>query len=185
MRWKVPFFQNNGNDDSNRMVEETYGFRSKQHPDQYKELETFGKDLCNIVRLSGTNEKRYPKSNSSPDVFIFANKTDNRYKASLEQYKKLLKENVKKTYKELTDRLEKPINFETKNIAKKLDLVETVECLTKNLHNSKDHKENFPCHFINSPKSEIGKVSKVKLEKINQARIKYLDIDQWKTQVVQ
>ena len=130
-------------------------------------------------------KKRYPKSNSSPDVFIFANKTDNIYKASLEQYKKLLKENVKKTYKELTDRLEKPINFETKNIAKKLDLVETVECLTKNLHNSKDHKENFPCHFINSPKSKLGKVSKVKLEKINQARIKYLDIDQWKTQVVQ
>ena len=48
----------------------------------------------------------------------------------------------------------------------------------------KDHKENFqaslPCCLINPSKSELGKVSKVKLEKINQTLIKNLDVNQWK-----
>ena len=83
--------------------------------------------------------------NSSPDVFIFADKTNNLYKAPPEQYKKLLKENVTKTYKKSTERLEKSINLGAKNIAKKLDLVERVECLAKNpaFITLKDHKEHF------------------------------------------
>ena len=52
------------------------------------------------------------------------------------------------------------------------------------LHNSKTHKENFqasfPCRLINPSKSELGKVSKVKLEKINQTLTKNLDVNQWK-----
>ena len=31
------------------MVKETYGFKSKHHPGQCKELKTFKKDLYNIV----------------------------------------------------------------------------------------------------------------------------------------
>ena len=63
--------------------------------------------------------------NSSPDVSIFECKTNNICKAPLEQYKKLLKENV--TNQKSTKRIEKSINLEAKNIAKKLDLVERVE----------------------------------------------------------
>ena len=76
--------------------------------------------------------------------------------------------------------------MEAKNIAKKLDLAERVECLAKNLAfiTLKDHKEHFqaslPCRLINPSKSELGKVSKVKLEKINQALTKHLDVNQWK-----
>ena len=36
---------------------------------------------------------------SSSDVLIFADKTNNIYKATPEQYKKLLKDNITKTYK--------------------------------------------------------------------------------------
>ena len=76
--------------------------------------------------------------------------------------------------------------MEAKNIAKKLDLAERVECLAKNLTfiTLKDHKEHFqaslPCRLINPSKSELGKVSLVKLEKVNQALIKHLDVNQWK-----
>ena len=128
--------------------------------------------------------------NSSSDVFIFANKTNNIYKAPPEQNKKRLKENATKTYTKLTERLEKSnrlsISLEAKNIAKKLDLVERVKCLAKNTAfiTLKDHKENFraslPCRLINPSKSELGKVSLVKLEKVNQALIKHLDVNQWK-----
>ena len=48
----------------------------------------------------------------------------------------------------------------------------------------KEHKENYqansPCRLINPSKSELGKVSKVKLEKINQALMKHLDLNQRK-----
>ena len=76
--------------------------------------------------------------------------------------------------------------MEARNIAKKLDLVERMECIAKNTAfiTLKHHKENFqaslPCRLINPSKSELGKVSKVKLEKINQALIKHLDVNQWK-----
>ena len=79
------------------------------------------------------------------------------------------------------------INLEAKNIAKKLDLAERVECLAKNpaFITLKDHKESFqgslPCRLINPSKSELGKACKVKLEKINQALIKNFDGNQWKS----
>ena len=64
---------------------------------------------------------------SSPDVFIFEYKTNNICKIPPEQYKKLLKKNATKTYKKSTKHIEKSINLEAKNIAKKLDLIERVE----------------------------------------------------------
>ena len=178
------------------MVKETYGFKSNHYPAQYTELEIFKKDLYNIVsslkyRKSTDDFQEQMKEDISsinfpPDVFIFPDKTNNIYKAPSEQYKKLLKGNVTKTYKKSTERFEKSINLEAKNIAKKLQLAERVECLAKNpaFITLKDHKENFqaslPCQLINASKSELGKVSKVKLEKINQALIKNLDVNQWK-----
>ena len=155
MRWKAHFYKNDGNNTSNRMAKETYSFKSKHHPGQCKELETFKKDLYNIV-----SSLKYRKStdyfqeqmkedissiNSSLDVLIFADKTNNIYKAPPEQYQKLLKENVTKTYKKSTERLEKSINLEAKNIAKKLDLTERAECLAKNpaFVTLKNHKDNL------------------------------------------
>ena len=155
MCWKAHFFQNNANNTSNRMVKETYGFNSKHQPGQCKELETFEKDLYNIVsslkyRKSTDDFQEQMKEdissiNSSPDVFISADKTNNIYKAPPEQYKKLLKEDVTKTYKKSTERLEKSVNLEAKNIAKKLDLVERVECFANKpaLITLKDHKNKF------------------------------------------
>ena len=62
--------------------------------------------------------------------------------------------------------------------------MERVECLAKNpaFITLKDYKENFQAsltsNLINPSKSELTKVSKVKLEKINQALIKHLDVNQ-------
>ena len=76
--------------------------------------------------------------------------------------------------------------WKPKTQLKTIDLVERVECLAKSLAfiTLKDHKENFqaslPCHLTSPSKSELGKVSRFKLENINQALIKYLDVNQWK-----
>ena len=48
----------------------------------------------------------------------------------------------------------------------------------------KDHKENFQskpsCRLINPSKNEIGKISKIVLEKINKKLLKELDFNQWR-----
>ena len=56
---------------------------------------------------------------ASPNVLIFADKTSNIYKAAPQEYNKQLKNNIAESHKKSTDRLEKAINMEAKNIAKK------------------------------------------------------------------
>ena len=59
-------------------------------------------------------------------------------------------------------------------LPKKLELSDRIEHLARNpsFITLKDHKENFnsklPCRLINPSKSELGKVSKQKLEKNQQ-----------------
>ena len=76
--------------------------------------------------------------------------------------------------------------MEAKNIAKKNQLSDRIECLTKTsaFITLKDHKDNFQsslhCRLINPSKSELGKVSKSILENINQHLVKLLHVNQWK-----
>ena len=102
------------------------------------------------------------------------------------KYNKLLNDNVTKTYKKSTDRLEKSINMEAKHIAKSISLDNRIECQGKTpaFITLKDQKENFrasqPCRLINPCKSELGKVSENILEKANCALIHSLQVNQWK-----
>ena len=76
--------------------------------------------------------------------------------------------------------------MEAKHIAKKLELSDRIEHLARNpaFITLKDHKENFnsklPCRLINPSKTELGKVSKQKLEKINKILLQHLNVNQWK-----
>ena len=62
-------------------------------------------------------------------IFLPADKTTNMYEMPPDNYKKLLYENITKTYKKSTSRLEKSINMEAKYIAKKIKLDDRIECL--------------------------------------------------------
>ena len=101
-------------------------------------------------------------------------------------YKKLLYENITKTYKKSTNRLEHAINMEAKHIAKNIKLDDRIESLAKTpaFITLKDHKENFrpshPCRLINPSKSELEKVSKTILERVNATLVDSLKINQWK-----
>ena len=76
--------------------------------------------------------------------------------------------------------------MEAKHISKKLELDNRIECLAKNtaLISLKDHKPNFrsslPCRLINPSKSNIGKISKSILDKVNQNLRNKLQFNQWK-----
>ena len=126
------------------------------------------------------------KIKASPNVLVFADKTTNIYQMSPSKYNKLLNDNVTKTYKKSTNRLEKSINMEAKYTAKSISLGNRIECQGKTpaFITLKDHKENFrtshPCRLINPCKSELGKVSKNILEKAKYALIHSLQVNQWK-----
>ena len=102
------------------------------------------------------------------------------------EYKKLLKENVTKTYKKAPEKLQKSINLEAKSIATNLKLSDRIEKLAEApaYITLKDHKENFrsksSCQLINPSKNEIGKIGKIALQKTNKKLLKELDFNQWR-----
>ena len=100
---------------------------------------------------------------SSPNMFIFADKTSNIYKAAPREYNNLLKDNITKSYKKSTDHLEKAVNMEAKKHHKKIQLSDRIECLAKTpaFITLKDHKDNFQfslhCRLISPSKSKLVK----------------------------
>ena len=123
MRWKAFFhLKENG---KNEMETENFGFKSKNCPLQCKELKNFEKDLYNIITcikyrksedcFQTKMKEDISKIKASPNVLVFANKTTNIYQVSPSKYNKLLNDNITKTYKKSTDRLEKSINMEAKD----------------------------------------------------------------------
>ena len=123
---------------------------------------------------------------SSPDVYAFADKTTNIYKLPPQDYRKLLHENITKSYKKLPTRLEKSVNLEAKEIAAGVKLDDRIEYMAKApaYITLKDHKDNFrsahPCRLINPCKSKIGKISKSILQNINRNLLKLLQVNQWR-----
>ena len=95
------------------------------------------------------------------------------YELSKDQYDKLLQNNITSTYRKANDRIIKSVNKEANDIAVKLGIEGRVEHMAKNqaFITLKDHKDNFinnpKCRLINPAKSDIGRISKQILEKIN------------------
>ena len=122
----------------------------------------------------------------STDVFAFADKTSNIYKVTPQENKKLLKESVTKTYKKAPLNVDTAINLEAKCIATNLKLNEKIERLaqTPAYITLKNHKETFwsnpSCHLINPSKTELGRISKIIRDRINNELLPKLNYNQWK-----
>ena len=105
-------------------------------------------------------------------IFVSAGKSRNIYKMDSETYEKLLHENITKTYKKTDKKRVRAINVDGQKIAKDLELEDRIEKMQKSecYVTVKHHKEDFPhkiCQLINPSKSDIGKLSKIILDKIN------------------
>ncbi|MCP3930953.1 MAG: hypothetical protein GY705_17855, partial [Bacteroidetes bacterium] len=78
------------------------------------------------------------------------------------------------------------INKEAKNIADKLELSKRIEVIAhQNAYVTlKDHKHNFEnnpkCRLINPAKSNLGKISKIELQRINEEIRKETGLLQWR-----
>ena len=104
-----------------------------------------------------------------------------------EQYKTILPNNVKKTYREADQSTQLNIDREAKTISKTLQLEKRMERYAERpaFISLKDHKENFKhntkCRLINPSKGEIGIVSKKLLEEINNKLNNHLCYNQWRS----
>ena len=95
-------------------------------------------------------------------------------------------DNVTKTYKKCNNDKTKTINIKAKKIASKLKLEDRIQILDDNdaYISIKDHKEGFPdkisCRLINPSKTDIGKISKQILDKVNTSILEKIKVNQWK-----
>ena len=92
MHWKAHFFLNNNNKKKQGRSEMQNFWIQTKHPYQTRELDNFEKDLFNVVaslKFRKLNDSFQQKIKSditeiklSLNVFIFADKTSNTYKAA-------------------------------------------------------------------------------------------------------
>ena len=101
-------------------------------------------------------------------------------------YNDLLHKNITKTYKKVSPTVASSIENKTKTLVEKLHLADRVNITAKRdaFITLKDHKPNFAnnptCRLINPTKSEIGKISKQILDRINKNVVNKLKLNQWK-----
>ena len=123
---------------------------------------------------------------NEPKLLIAADKTTNFYKLEPATYNDLLEQNITKSYKKAQLNTTRVIHAENKNIATKLGIDDRVDKTADKeaFITLKDHKPNFAnkptCRLINPTKSEIGKISKDILDRINIKIKRTTNFNQWK-----
>ena len=193
LRWRAFFHLNPA---AKNNTTETFGFRSTKPAPHIHELTDFEKKIIDLIH----NIKFKPYSNSfqtklktdikqtktCTNLLVKADKTTNYYKLKPDQYTSLTHSNVTKSYKLAPDSHTDKITNIDKNIATSLDLDSRIERLAEKTAfiTLKDHKPNFQnkptCRLINPTKSEIGKISKRILEKINKTLTVKTNINLWR-----
>ena len=133
-------------------------------------------------RKSSEDLRSIKRSNK---IFVSADKTRNMYGLDPKEYDKLLNNNVTKSCKKSNIKTVNEINKEANVLTEKLKINDCVQFIAQNeaFITIKDHKPNFPnnvvCRLLNPYKSEIGKVSKVYLENINNSIRSSTNLNQW------
>lgn len=197
MRWRAFFFLKGDPTDDGHDAKDKFGFKTPKCPPRIEELEPFEEDLLKMIETiqfrKTTNgfqqrlREDVERIKKSKDIIVTADKTRNLYTVSKDQYDKLLRNNITKTYKPAAAHTYDDINREAQQIARTLELDDRVECMAKKdaYITLKDHKENFssalPCRLINPAKSEIGVISKTILDNILTAVQQQLQLNMWKS----
>ena len=196
MRWKAYFFLN---PDTSTSSKNTYGFKSTKNPPPIDELKEFKDDMLKKVQSTKFKQVNNPFLNKLKDdtkrikqetkLLIAADKTTNFYKVEPSAYNDLLEQNITKSYKKAHPNTVRDIHTENKKIATKLGIDDRVDATANKdaFITLKDHKPNFTnkptCRLISPSKSEIGKVSKEILDRINSKNTRASKFNQWKNSI--
>ena len=170
MRWKAFFHLN---PECKPDHKETYGFKSRRAPPSIPQLTNFEKGLTNIIKNIKFKRKRSnfqqqlnsdikSKIKNNDKILVPADKTNNYYKLSANEYHHLTKGSVTKNYKKVDPSSVATIAREDKAIAQQLQLDDRIMATSEKeaFITLKDHKPNFrshpSCRLINPRKTEIG-----------------------------
>ena len=116
--------------------------------------------------LSRLKLKKTLKIKKLPNMFIFADKTNNSYVMPAKHYEKLLKNSITRTYRKAPPKIASSINVESKDVAKNLKSADETEQFSKveAVITMKDQKKSFvnnpTCRLIDPSKSELGRKTK-------------------------
>ena len=144
----------------------------------------FGRSPNNFQKQLKQDENKIKSENR---VFVKADKSTNYYKMEGNDYKKLMENEIQKEYKKVNQKEIKTVDDTQKAIVSKLDLEDRVYATTQRqcFASLKNHKDNFlnnpKVRLINPTKGEVGKISKLILDKIITTVRNKSGLSQWKS----
>ena len=121
----------------------------------------------------------------SEEILVKADKTENIYKMSAEDYEKKITEELSKDYKKIQREELNKVNMEAANIADKLGLSDRIEVFAEvnPFISLKDHKEDFnlrpKVRLINPSHSNMGKIGRQILQRVNKEVRNKTGLRQW------
>ena len=170
-------------------------YTATKNPPPIDELKEFEDDMLKMIQPTKLKQVNNPFLKNLKDtkriknetkLLIAADKTTNFYKLEPSTYNDLLKQNITKSYKKAQPNTTQAIHSENKNIATKLGIDDRMDitAIKDAFITLKDHKPNFgnepTCRLINPTKSEIGRISKTILDRINSEITRTSKFNQWK-----
>ena len=178
MRWKAIMYDAGC---KQNIKLEKYGLKTLHSPKQVKELSAFEKELIAVVKeikfrnarsdFQTTLHEDIRLIHNSKKTMTFADKTSNMYRLTKEEHNKLLRNAITSKYKKTNTKIKDKINkkekenFKNKEALHRIDINEESNCF----FTLKDHKKNIQNNptfrLIKPAKNEIGRISKVILDK--------------------
>ena len=157
-----------------------------------KELVLFENDLIDMLKVTKFRKVKNKfltklKNNiktvkQSKKTLTSADKTSNMYRLIKEEHEELLANAVTSNYKKANNSIKKKIYMPGKQILENNKIRNNGE--NDCFFTLKDHKDNFAnnpqVRLINPVKNELGRISKVILDKINLAMREHFSSNHWK-----
>ena len=187
VRWAAFWYerkQNNRNADPNENQDEeqndNFGFKSPRTPPQNRFLKAFEKDMYQLInKVEFDNRRNHFQRQLKNDVrdiksdnriTVAADKSPKLYEMSVEDYGKMLLDNITKAYKKTNSAIIDTINREARDIADSLSLADRIEktAVKSAFITLKDHKPNFR----NNPTCRLKTLQKMKLDTLVRALLR-------------
>ena len=192
MRWRAIFFINNNKKATeDHKQSSSYDLKSGRSPPQIKDLTQFEYDLVRMVKelkfykvFQIFPEEDLKHVQTSNKTLTPADKTSNMYRLIKNDYQKLLRNAIRRTYKKSNKNIGTKTNKEGIKFVKQTDILGKIEINgTGNLFITlKDQKENFTSHpttrLINPSKNEIVRISKPIFDQINSVLVSKLSVSE-------
>ena len=194
MRWKL-FWSTQDQVKKNDF--QSYGFKTPHYPPFMLELKNFEEEMAEMIKniemrktsnpLQEQMKEDVKKIKSIPEVIVQADKTSNLYLIKPEPYSKYLINTMTKEYKKTDVSTMDKINVEAARTARELELDDRIEGIAKKTAylTIKDHKPDFPARLkfrlINPCKSNMGKISKFILDRVNKEVKAATGVNQWRS----